>query len=336
MNYSGGAVLVAHGGDDTMSTREKPRRLVRRVWVSATADCPERRCMQHEGPEILTLNEYSGDASSVGGVVGTTGIGIPQLGLGVFQTPEGKETVDSVRWALEAGYRHIDTAAVYGNEESVGQALRESGVRRREVFVTTKLWNDDIRAGKTEEAFYQSLDRLGTSYVDLYLIHWPVDGWQRAWEVMVDLYHQHRIRAIGVSNFHQHHLEELRTISAVRPAVDQIESSPQFTNQDLVDYCHGKRIHVEVWSPLGGTGGDLLKDPVLQRIADEHGKSPAQIVIRWHLQRGVIVIPKSTHQERIKQNFDVFDFTLDENEMAAIYALNTGKRNGADPDNFSF
>ncbi len=292
--------------------------------------------MQSKGPEILTLNAYAGDAESTGGAVGTTGIGIPQLGLGVFQTPEGKETVDSVRWALEAGYRHIDTAAVYGNERSVGEGMRESGVLRRDIFLTTKLWNDDIRAGRTEEAFYESLDRLGTSYVDLYLIHWPVDGWQRAWEVMVDLYHQHRIRAIGVSNFQRHHLEELRAISAVRPAVDQIESSPQFLNQELIDYCHGKRIHVEVWSPLGGTGGTLLKDPVLQQIAEAHGKSPAQVVIRWHLQRGVIVIPKSTHEERIRQNFDVFDFSLDNAETAAVSALNTDTRNGADPDNFDF
>lgn len=292
--------------------------------------------MQSTGPEILTLNAHTGDASSTGGVVGTTGIGIPQLGLGVFQTPEGKETVDSVRWALQAGYRHIDTAAVYGNEQSVGEGIRESGVLRRDIFLTTKLWNDDIRAGRTEEAFYQSLDRLGTSYVDLYLIHWPVEGWQRAWEVMVDLYHQHRIRAIGVSNFQRHHLEELRTISAVRPAVDQIESSPQFTNQDLIDYCLSKRIHVEVWSPLGGTGGNLLQNPVLQQIAESHGKSAAQVVIRWHLQRGVIVIPKSTHEERIKQNFDVFDFALNDAEMVAISALNTDKRNGADPDNFDF
>jgi diketogulonate reductase-like aldo/keto reductase len=292
--------------------------------------------MQGNKPEILTLNAYAGDASSTGGDVGITGIGIPQLGLGVFQTPEGDETVNSVRWALESGYRHIDTAAVYGNEQSVGEGIRESGVLRRDIFLTTKLWNDDIRAGRSEEAFYKSLDRLGTSYVDLYLIHWPVDGWQRAWEVMVDLYHQHRIRAIGVSNFQRHHLEELRAISAVRPAVNQIESSPQFNNQELIDYCHSKRIHVEVWSPLGGTGGNLLTDPVLGNIAQAHDKSPAQVVIRWHLQRGVIVIPKSTHEERIRQNFDVFDFTLNDAEMAAITALNTDTRNGADPDNFDF
>lgn len=265
------------------------------------------------------------------------GVQIPQLGVGVFQTPDGKATSQAVTWALQAGYRHIDTAMIYGNEESVGQGIRDSGLKRRDVFLTTKLWNDDIRCGRAKEAFEESLDRLGTDYVDLYLIHWPAQGWQQAWQDMEELYRQRRVRAIGVCNFQQHHLEELHSISSTKPAVNQIESSPQFVNQELIDYCHGElRIDVEAYSPLGGTGGSVLSDPRLESISRRVGRSPAQVVLRWHIQRGLIVIPKSTHQERIEQNAQVFDFTLDEDDMKAISAMDSGIRAGADPDNFDF
>ena len=265
------------------------------------------------------------------------GVQIPQLGLGVFQTPDGKATSQAVTWALQAGYRHIDTAMIYGNEESVGQGIRDSGLKRRDVFLTTKLWNDDIRCGRAKEAFEESLDRLGTDYVDLYLIHWPAQGWQQAWQDMEELYRQRRVRAIGVCNFQQHHLEELHSISSTKPAVNQIESSPQFVNQELIDYCHGElRIDVEAYSPLGGTGGSVLSDPRLESISRRVGRSPAQVVLRWHIQRGLIVIPKSTHQDRIEQNAQVFDFTLDEDDMKAISAMDSGIRAGADPDNFDF
>ena len=265
------------------------------------------------------------------------GVQIPQLGLGVFQTPDGKATSQAVTWALQAGYRHIDTAMIYGNEESVGKGLRDSGLKRRDVFLTTKLWNDDIRSGRAKEAFEESLDRLGTDYVDLYLIHWPAQGWQQAWQDMEELYRQRRVRAIGVCNFQQHHLEELHSISSTKPAVNQIESSPQFVNQELIDYCHGElRIDVEAYSPLGGTGGSVLSDPRLESISRKVGRSPAQVVLRWHIQRGLIVIPKSTHQERIEQNAQVFDFALDEDDMKAISAMDSGIRAGADPDNFDF
>ena len=265
------------------------------------------------------------------------GVQIPQLGLGVFQTPDGKATSQAVTWALQAGYRHIDTAMIYGNEESVGQGIRDSGLKRRDVFLTTKLWNDDIRSGRAKEAFEESLDRLGTDYVDLYLIHWPAQGWQQAWQDMEELYRQRRVRAIGVCNFQQHHLEELHSISSTKPAVNQIESSPQFVNQELIDYCHGElRIDVEAYSPLGGTGGSVLSDPRLESISRKVGRSPAQVVLRWHIQRGLVVIPKSTHQERIEQNAQVFDFTLDEDDMKAISAMDSGIRAGADPDNFDF
>lgn len=264
------------------------------------------------------------------------GVTIPQVGLGVFQTPDGDETANAVRWALEAGYRHIDTAKVYGNEASVAEGIRQSGLAREDIFLTTKLWNDDIRAGRFREAFEESLARLDTDYVDLYLIHWPVDRRLEAWAEMTRLYEEGKIRAIGVSNFQQHHLEELAEVSDIVPAVNQIESNPYFNNQPLVDYCLEKGIQVEVWSPLGGTGGSILDDERIAAIADRYGKSPAQVVIRWHLQRGTICLPKSTHQERIIANLDVFDFELSDEDMAAMFALERGTRTGADPDNFDF
>lgn len=265
------------------------------------------------------------------------GVDIPQLGLGVFKTPNGKATSQAVVWALQAGYRHIDTAMIYRNEESVGQGMRDSGLKRNEIFLTTKLWNDDIRAGRTKEAYQESLDRLGTDYIDLYLIHWPAKGWQQAWEDMEELYKQRRVRAIGVCNFQQHHLEELHTLSSIKPVVDQIESSPQFVNQDLIDFCQGvERIDVEAYSPLGGTGGSVLGDPRLSAICQKVGKSPAQVIIRWHIQRGLIVIPKSTHQERIKENAQVFDFELDQEDMKTISDMDSGIRHGSDPNKFDF
>jgi len=264
------------------------------------------------------------------------GVKIPQLGLGVFQTPDGEQTVNAVKWALEARYRHIDTAKIYGNERSVGDGIKASGIARGDIFLTTKLWNADIRAGRTREAFEESLRALQTDYVDLYLIHWPADGFCEAWSVMEELFKEGKIRAIGVSNFHKSHLERLEKTAKQMPTVNQIESHPYFSNQPLIDYCFSWDIAVEVWSPLGGTGGNLLQDKTLVSLAEKYNKTPAQIVLRWDIQRNVVVIPKSTHRERIISNKAIFDFELSEADMAAINALNRNQRVGSDPDHFDF
>ncbi len=262
---------------------------------------------------------------------------IPALGFGVFLTKDGEECVSAVKWALEAGYRHIDTARIYRNEESVGKAMKESGVAREDIYLTTKLWNDDIRAERTREAFEESLARLGTDYVDLYLIHWPVDKRDIAWGEMEKLMQEGKIRSIGVSNFQIHHLEELEKTWNIVPAVNQIESHPYFQNQELIDYCKAKGIVVEAWSPLGGSRTTSIRDDeTIKALAAKYGKTPTQVIIRWHLQRDIVVLPKSVHENFIHENFDVFDFELSAEDMAVINSLEKGTRVGADPDNFNF
>lgn len=264
------------------------------------------------------------------------GVSIPQLGFGVFRAQDGEEAENAVRWALETGYRHIDTASFYRNEASVGRAVRASGLPREEIFLTTKLWTTDVRAGRTRAALEESLHNLQTDYVDLYLIHWPAEGFAQAWAEMEALHREGKIRAIGVSNFQPHHLEKLAKTAQIQPVVDQIESHPYMTNQTVIDYCHAHGMEVEVWSPLGGIKGNVLADETILALAQKYGKTPAQIVIRWQLQRGVIALPKSTHKERIQSNRDVFGFALSEEDMQAIQALNRNFRTGSDPDNFKF
>ena len=262
---------------------------------------------------------------------------MPVLGLGVFRSKDGEETYNAVRWALEAGYRHIDTAAVYGNEASVGRAIHDSGIPREELWITTKLWNTEIRNRNEEAAFAESLKKLGTDYVDLYLVHWPVredDGYLRVWEKMEQFYKEGRARSIGVSNYHVHHIESLLKIANVVPAVDQVECHPELTQVELADYCASKGIAFEPWSPLGA--GKLLSHPVLSEIAAAHGKTTAQVILRWGLQRGFICIPKSVHKERIQSNAQFFDFELSADEMQRIFALNADARVGADPETFTF
>ena len=264
------------------------------------------------------------------------GVEIPREALGVFQV-EDAVAEDSVCWALQAGYRHIDTAAVYGNEAGVGRGIRRSGVPRGEIFLTTKLWNDDMRAHRARAAFEESLEKLGVDYVDLYLIHWPVaEAFEESWMELEKLYHEGRVRAIGVSNFQVRHLETILKNGTVVPVVNQIERHPLLTQEPLIGYCRAHSIEIEAWSPLGGTGGSLLQNETLVRLAAKYGKSPAQLVIRWDLQQDIVVLPKSVHEARIRQNADVYDFEITPEDMAAISALNQDLRTGADPDTFTF
>lgn len=260
------------------------------------------------------------------------GVSIPTIGLGVFRSSDGDETVNAVRWALEAGYRHIDTATAYGNEGSVGKAIKESGLKREDIFITTKLRNDDNTARRTREAFEESLRLLDTDYVDLYLIHWPVDGSIQAWKEMEKLYDEGLVRAIGVSNFHKAHLEKLDTFANVEPVLDQIESNPSFNNQELVEYLQGRGIVPEAWSPLGGKHNEIREGVVLSEIAAKYKKSPVQVIIRWVMQRGMVVLPKSVHRDRIEDNLKVSDFELDEEDMKKLFSLNKNERVGSSPD----
>jgi diketogulonate reductase-like aldo/keto reductase len=255
------------------------------------------------------------------------GVKIPYLGLGVFQCNDGVETVNAVRWAIESGYRHIDTAAAYHNEQSVGQAIRESGIDRKELFVTTKLWKEDMLQGTQMQAFEKSLKLLQLDYIDLYLIHWPVPGKNvESWKILEEINKSGRARAIGVSNFVERHLDLLLQDAKIVPAVNQIQCHPHFSQQPLATYCDKHGITVEAWSPLGGTGGNLLDDAVLKKIAAKHARSAAQIVLRWDLQRGLITIPKSTHKERIIANTDIYGFKLSKDDMKAINELNQNVR----------
>ncbi|MGW9112898.1 aldo/keto reductase [Microbacterium sp. NPDC055683] len=256
---------------------------------------------------------------------------IPQLGLGVYKIPDD-EAAACVRTALDAGYRHIDTAALYANERGVGEGLRSSGVPRGDVFVTTKVWNDDHGYDETLRAFDASLDRLGTDYVDLYLVHWPVpsrDRYVETYRALERLRADGRARSIGVSNFAIAHLDRLRAETEVVPAVNQIELHPLLPQHELRAYGAAHGIVTEAWSPLAR--GRLLDDPVLAAIARKHGRSTAQIVIRWHLQLGTVVIPKSVSPDRIRANADVFGFALDDDDLRAVAGLESGLRTGRDP-----
>ncbi|WP_126603357.1 aldo/keto reductase [Dictyobacter aurantiacus] len=262
------------------------------------------------------------------------GVQMPWLGFGVFQTKEGDEVINAVRDALETGYRSIDTAAAYGNETGVGTAIKQSGVSRDELFVTTKVWNSNQGYDTTLRAFDESRKKLGLDVIDLYLIHWPVKGkYKDTWKAMEKLYRDGHVRAIGVSNFHVHHLNDLLENSEVVPAVNQIELHPLLSQVELRNFCQQKGIQVEAWSPLIAGKHHL---PLLDELASKYHKSPAQIILRWDLQHGIVTIPKSIHTERIRENTNVFDFTLSDEDVQRLDGLNRNERTGADPDNFNF
>ncbi|MGP7818944.1 aldo/keto reductase [Niallia sp. 01092] len=263
------------------------------------------------------------------------GVQIPQLGLGVYLVEEGKTIVDTVKTAIQLGYRSIDTAAFYANEEGVGQAIKESAIAREELFITTKLWNDDHGYDATLNAFETSLKKLDLEYIDLYLIHWPgKDKYIESWKAFERLYEEGLVKAIGVSNFHEHHLERLMANANEKPTVNQVELHPRLAQEELRQYCKEKDIKVEAWSPLAR--GQLLNEPTIKYIANKHGKSPAQIILRWHLQNDIIVIPKSVSPTRLKENADIFDFQLSMDEMNQIDQLNMNERTGKNPDELLF
>ncbi|XLG11832.1 promiscuous glyoxal/methylglyoxal reductase [Bacillus subtilis] len=263
------------------------------------------------------------------------GVEMPWFGLGVFKVENGNEATESVKAAIENGYRSIDTAAIYKNEEGVGIGIKESGVAREELFITSKVWNEDQGYETTLAAFEKSLERLQLDYLDLYLIHWPgKDKYKDTWRALEKLYKDGKIRAIGVSNFQVHHLEELLKDAEIKPMVNQVEFHPRLTQKELRDYCKAQGIQLEAWSPL--MQGQLLDNEVLTQIAEKHNKSVAQVILRWDLQHEVVTIPKSIKEHRIIENADIFDFELSQEDMDKIDALNKDERVGPNPDELLF
>ena len=273
------------------------------------------------------------------------GVEIPCVGYGTYKT-DPAATATAVTAAIQAGYRHIDTAMVYRNEEGVGQGIKAAGVDRKELFITSKLWNTDRGYEATKVAFQKTLDRLGLDYLDLYLIHWPANEKQfgaeaakinaETWRAMEELYHVGKIRAIGLSNFMPHHVKKLLETATVKPMVDQIEVHPGWTHADEIKELQAMDIVVEAWGPLGGQGATVLTNPTMQEIATAHNKSTAQVSLRWVLQQGILPLPKSVHVDRMKQNMDIFDFELSPTEMATISALPNLGGQCKDPDDVDF
>lgn len=259
---------------------------------------------------------------------------MPSVGLGVWQSKDGQEVINAIHSALDVGYRHVDTAMIYRNETGVGQALNTASVARQDIFLTTKIWNTDMRAGRTTEALDESLSRLATDYVDLLLLHWPVAGYEAAWEALERALEAGKTRAIGLSNFMPEHLKDILRVGSTTPAVNQIEFHPYGQQRDVLEACAEHDITITAWSPL--MQGNFKTEPLFATIGDRYGKTAAQVLLRWDLQRNTITIPKSVNPDRIQQNFAVFDFTLSAEEMAAIDALERGKRFGPDPRNFDF
>ncbi|MEC0393122.1 glyoxal/methylglyoxal reductase [Bacillus subtilis] len=263
------------------------------------------------------------------------GVEMPWFGLGVFKVENGNEATESVKAAIKNGYRSIDTAAIYKNEEGVGIGIKESGVAREELFITSKVWNEDQGYETTLAAFEKSLERLQLDYLDLYLIHWPgKDKYKDTWRALEKLYKDGKIRAIGVSNFQVHHLEELLKDAEIKPMVNQVEFHPRLTQKELRDYCKAQGIQLEAWSPL--MQGQLLDNEVLTQIAEKHNKSVAQVILRWDLQHEIVTIPKSIKEHRIIENADIFDFELSQEDMDKIDALNKDERVGPNPDELLF
>ncbi|WP_044738046.1 aldo/keto reductase [Bacillus nitratireducens] len=267
------------------------------------------------------------------------GVEMPWFGLGVFKVEDGPELVEAVKVAIKEGYRSIDTAAIYGNEKAVGEGIRagikEAGISREDLFITSKVWNSDQGYETTLAAYEESLKKLELDYLDLYLVHWPVEGkYKDTWRALETLYKEGRARAIGVSNFQIHHLQDVLEDAEIKPMINQVEYHPRLTQKELQAFCKEQGIQMEAWSPL--MQGQLLDNETLQEVADKYGKTTAQIILRWDLQNEVVTIPKSTKEHRIIANASIFDFELTKEDMEKIDALNQNHRVGPDPDNFDF
>jgi diketogulonate reductase-like aldo/keto reductase len=257
------------------------------------------------------------------------GVKIPKIGFGTFKVDNGNDTINSVKKALEVGYRHIDTAAIYGNEEGVGIAIKESGVPREEIFLVSKVWNSEQGYDTTIKAFEESLKRLQTDYLDMYLIHWAKPKNRETWKALETLYKEGKIKAIGVSNFEIHHLEDLLEVAEIIPVVNQVELHPQFPQEELREYCKKHNIAIEAWGPL--MQGKIFEIPLMKELSIKYNKSIAQIALRWHYQQDIITIPKSIKPERIESNIDIFDFAISAEDMEKIKTLK-GERIGLAPD----
>ncbi|MEK4997360.1 aldo/keto reductase [Paenibacillus sp. FSL H7-0918] len=260
-------------------------------------------------------------------------VAMPKVGLGVYKMKSEHE--DALVWALNHGYRHIDTAAFYHNEELIASAIRKSGVKRKDLFITTKVWSSDV-GKKTNQAFEKSLQKLQTDYIDLYLIHWPVRGYLESWRTMETLYKEGKIRAIGVANFEQNQLEEIMKQRTIKPAVNQIQTNPYLQQHALHEYLVQHQIQHIAWGSLGQGSSQLFQDQLLSELADKYGKTTAQIMLRWSIQLGIAVIPKSVHPDRLQQNLEVFDFQIADGDMNRISTLERNKRGINDPNNKLF
>ncbi|WP_047246814.1 aldo/keto reductase [Maribacter thermophilus] len=263
------------------------------------------------------------------------GVKMPYLGLGTYQAENNQEVIDSVKYALEIGYRHIDTASIYKNEEGVGTGIKESSVPREDIFLVTKVWNTDQGYDSTLKSFEDSTKRLQVDYLDLLLIHWPVkEKYKETWKALEYLYENKKVRAIGVSNFLQHHLEDLMEDCKIVPMVNQMEFHPYVVQQDLIDFCNKNTIQYEAWSPF--MQGKVFNLDICKELAVKYNKSIAQIILRWDLQKGVVTIPKSVHKNRIQSNADIFDFELSQEDVAYLDSLDRDERIGPHPDHFDF
>lgn len=263
---------------------------------------------------------------------------MPVLGLGTYKIGRTDDDVyRAVRSALDIGYRHIDTATLYLNEHAVGKAIRESGIPREELFVTSKLWGSDVLKNNIQGAFAGSLKNMGLDYLDLYLVHWPVKGkLQSTWQQMEEIHRSGKVRSIGLSNHQIHHMKEALEGATIQPVVNQVELHPYLPQDELRAYCARQNIVVQAWSPLASNKIPLLEESILAQIGKKHGKSPAQVVLRWHLQLGVVPLPKSSNADRQRENFQVFDFELSDQEMQQVNALDRDHRTGMHPDNIEF